>query len=156
VTRRCSIAIVNHSGQAPEIDLARLQQVVDVALGEDGLDRCHLTVLLVDDAESAQLHLEHFGDGEPTDVMSFPDGSSDPETGFRLLGDLAVGAEVARREAAARGRSVADELLLYVLHGLLHLLGHDDQEQDDRIAMWGVQRRLLSGIGIEIEPAPDE
>ncbi len=154
--RRCAIAIVNHAAGAPDIDLARVQQVVDAALAEDQLERCHLTVLLVDDEESAQLHLEHFEDEEPTDVMSFPDGSSDPETGLRLLGDLAVGAQVASREAEARGRSVADELCLYVLHGLLHLLGYDDQERDDRIAMWDVQRRLLAGIGIALEPLPEE
>jgi probable rRNA maturation factor len=154
--RRCSIAIVNHAASKPQIDLARLQAVVDAALAGDGLERCHLTVLLVDDAESSRLHRQHFGDEDPTDVMSFPDGSTDPESGLRLLGDLAVGVEVAAREAQARGRSIADELCLYVLHGLLHLLGYDDVEPADRAEMWQLQRRLLAGIGIVIERSAEE
>ena len=86
--------------------------------------------------------------------MSFPDGSTDPESGARLLGDLAVGVQVAERVAAERGRPVADELALYILHGLLHLLGYDDEDEADAREMWTVQRRLLAGAGIVIEDEP--
>jgi probable rRNA maturation factor len=155
MSRRCAIAVVNHSGRPPEWELDRVQAVVDAALAEDGLEHCALAVLLVDDAGSAELHARHFDDPEPTDVMSFPDGSEDPESGRRLLGDLAVGADVARRVAAERGRREADEITLYVLHGVLHLLGYDDEEEDDRAVMWAVQRRILAAVGIALEAEPD-
>lgn len=151
---RCRIAIVNQSGRRPALELDRVQAVVDAALAEDGLDGCQLTVLLVDDAGSAALHRQHFDDAEPTDVMTFPDGTGDPESGLRHLGDLAVGADVARRVAAERGRREEDEVCLYVLHGVLHLLGYDDEDEDDARTMWQAQRRLLGAIGIELEPEP--
>jgi probable rRNA maturation factor len=152
--KRCEIAVVNRSGRKPEMDLGKVQAVVDAALAEDGMERCALTVLLVDDHESARLHREHFDDSDPTDVMTFPDGSKDPESGLTLLGDLAVGVEVARRVAGERDRSEADEICLYVLHGVLHLLGYDDEEEADALEMWRVQRRLLATVGIELESDP--
>jgi probable rRNA maturation factor len=152
---RCAISVVNQSGRPPELDLAAVQAVVDAALAEDGLDRCALAVLLVDDAGSSALHARHFDDPEPTDVMSFPDGSDDPDTGRRLLGDLAVGVDVARAVARERGRRETDEITLYILHGVLHLLGYDDEDDADLAEMWATQRRLLAAVGIALEAEPD-
>lgn len=130
-------------------DLA--QRAVEAALARDQLRGRSLCVLLVDDADSAQLHGEHFGDATPTDVMSFPDGVVDPSSGLIRLGDLAVGLNVARRVAAQRGRPVVEELALYVLHGCLHLLGHDDEADADRAEMWAVQRAIMAKLGIAID-----
>lgn len=127
------------------------QAAVDAALARDGLGKRLLCVLIVDDAESSRLHREHFGDATPTDVMSFPDGMLDPDSGCVRLGDLAVGLEVARRLAAERSRPVDEEIALYVLHGSLHLLGFDDIEDADRNEMWAVQREVMSGLGIAID-----
>ena len=149
----CNITFLDESGTV-EPDLKAIQTVVDAALAEDGMESCALTVLIVDDAESARLHREHFDVDGTTDVMTFPDDSTDPETGLHLLGDLAVCAEVAAREAAERGRSASDELTLYVLHGLLHLLGYDDEDPADQAEMWAVQRRLLATVGIALEQEP--
>ncbi len=126
-------------------------RAVDLALAQDRLRKRSLCVLVVDDAESARLHSEHFDDPTPTDVMSFPDGAPDPSSGLTRLGDLAVGLEVARRVAQQRGRPVEEEIALYVLHGTLHLLGHDDIEDADRKAMWAVQRAVMSKLGITID-----
>ena len=149
----CRIEIEDETGRAT-YDLAQIQQVVDAALAEDGMRGCALTVLLVDDAASAELHAEHFAAPEPTDVMTFPDGSVDPATGLTLLGDLAVGVDVAIRAAAERGRPASAELTLYILHGVLHLLGYDDVDPADQQAMWDVQRRLLADVGISLEAEP--
>jgi probable rRNA maturation factor len=154
MAKRCEIAIVNQSGRKPELELAMVQRVVDAALAEDRLDHCMLTVLLVDDGESAKLHAKHFEDPEPTDVMTFPDGATDPETGLRHLGDLAVGVDVASRVAQERGRSEADEVCLYILHGVLHLLGYDDEDERDQREMWAIQKRLLATVGIALEDEP--
>ena len=151
--KACVITFLDESG-AVAIDRKSIQTVVDAALAEDGMEACALTVLIVDDAESARLHREHFAVDGTTDVMTFPDDSTDPETRLHLLGDLAVCADVAAREAAERGRSASDELTLYVLHGLLHLLGYDDEDPADQDEMWAVQRRLLATVGIQLEAEP--
>ena len=151
---RLALDVLDRSGGRTRIGRARLQRVLDAALAEADGARASLTVLLVGDGESARLHAEHFADPTPTDVMTFPDGEVDPESGLVHLGDLAVGVDVARREARARGRPLADELTLYVLHGLLHLLGYDDVSAAKLRRMWGAQRRLLAEVGIEIEERP--
>lgn len=149
----CVIDLIDETGRAA-LDHVRLQQVIDAAIATDGLGPSALTVLLVDDAESARLHQEHFDDPDTTDVMTFPDGSADPETGRTHLGDLAVCVDVAERAARERGRSTNDELILYVLHGVLHLLGYDDIDADDQAAMWAEQCRLLATVGISLEAEP--
>jgi probable rRNA maturation factor len=151
---RCAIMLVDPQRIDPGIDLDRLQRVIDAALADDGQVNTSLTVLLVDDGESARLHAAHFSDPEPTDVMTFPDGTVDPESGRTHLGDLAIGIDVARRAADERGRAIGDELILYALHGVLHLLGYDDADERDLAQMWPVQRRLLAGVGIALEAEP--
>ena len=91
--------------------------------------------------------------------MSFPDGSFDPELERRHLGDIAVCVDTARRAAHTRTgddeAGVAAECVLYILHGLLHLLGYDDQDADDRHDMWALQRALLANEGLDPGPEPD-
>jgi probable rRNA maturation factor len=134
----------------PRFDRRRVREVVGAAVKRKG----GITVLFVSDARAIELHGAHFGDPTTTDVMTFPDGGVDPGTGAVHLGDLAVCVPVARREARLRKRPMADELALYILHGVLHLLGHDDRDDRSRRAMWAVQRRLLARIGIAIEAQP--
>lgn len=154
---RCHITVRTEGTASDELDRAALQRLIDAALARDGLDRCALDVLLVDAVRSAELHATHFADPDPTDVMSFPDGSFDPERERRRLGDLAICVDVARAIAAdsdAQDTSVRNELLLYALHGTLHLLGYDDIAAADRDQMWQLQRELLAAEGIDIEPQP--
>ncbi len=92
--------------------------------------------------------------------MTFPDGSHDPESDRRLLGDVAVCVDVAREEARERDPALVEHLageecILYIVHGLLHLLGYDDVEESDRREMWQRQRELLARIGIALDPEPD-
>ena len=151
---RCALTIVDRSGGRSRFDRLRLQKLLDLALKEAGLHRAALTILLVGDAESAALHGEHFAIPTTTDVMTFPDGGTDPESGRTHLGDLAVCVDVARREAKSRQRPIGDELMLYCLHGLLHLIGYDDVTPRKQARMWAAQRRLLATVGIEIEATP--
>lgn len=150
------LTIINRSSTRRPLDRRRLRRVLDLALAESAWSAsvCTLTVMLVDDAESRRLHDDHFRDPTPTDVMTFPDGTVDPADGHVHLGDLAVGVEVARREAELRGRPHGDELTLYALHGLLHLLGYDDVTAAKRRRMWAAQHRLLAAVGIAIEEQP--
>lgn len=148
--------VITGTARPIRLDRRRVARLLTAALAESAWadEDCSLNVLLVGDAASRRLHADHFNDPTPTDVMTFPDGSRDPATGRLLLGDLAVGVGVARREAEVRGRDAGDELTLYILHGLLHLLGYDDVTAAKRRRMWAAQRRLLAVEGIIIEPAP--
>ena len=145
---------VDYDLAADALDATLIERVVALALEGEGFGPCLLTVRIVDDATCVDLHGQHFGDPTVTDVMTFPDGETDVETGAHRLGDLAVCIGTARREAAARGRPVAHELALYVLHGLLHVLGHDDVDDSDRATMWAEQVRILAVVGVHIEPEP--
>jgi probable rRNA maturation factor len=151
---RLALTILNRSGKRPRYGRARLQRVLDAAMKEAGIRRSSLTILLVGDKESAALHAQHFNDPTTTDVMTFPDGSENPATGIQHLGDLAVCIDVATREATARDHSTGDELTLYCLHGLLHLIGYDDITPKKQARMWQAQRRLLAKVGIVIERKP--
>lgn len=155
---RCRIEYAVDGARAPRFNRARVRGVVEAALiatkGKPPVEGWLLTVLLVGEARSAELHAAHFADPTPTDVMTFPDGGLDPANGRLRLGDLAVCVDVACNEATRRGRPVADELTLYILHGVLHLLGHDDRDTASRARMWRAQRRLLAAVGIALEAEP--
>ncbi|MHC4549015.1 MAG: rRNA maturation RNase YbeY [Planctomycetota bacterium] len=94
-----------------------------------------VVVALVDDETIAGLHERYLGTAGPTDVLSFPHG------------EIVVSGETARREAEARGIPPLHELVLYVVHGALHLEGHDDQTPPARRRMRAAERRILRELG---------
>ncbi len=153
--RGCLIDLVDDAQLiAGEWDARLVAAAVDAALAADGMHGGQLVVRLVDAGESRRLHRTHFRQASATDVMTFPDGTDDPETGRLRLGDLAICLDIARLEAARRNRPTAHELALYVVHGVLHLLGHDDVDPRDRAAMWAEQHRVLAEVGIAVEAEP--
>jgi probable rRNA maturation factor len=104
-----------------------------------------IEVLVVSDPEIRRINRRWMGDGSATDVISFPlSGSDDPI----LRGSLAVSRDTARREAARRGHSPYHEWMLYVVHGTLHLLGHDDLRARDRARMRRAEADVLAAIGL--------
>ncbi|MEX5295664.1 rRNA maturation RNase YbeY [Kocuria sp. CPCC 205268] len=128
------------------------------------LERLHvhpdaeLSIAVVDEDEMARLHLEWMDLPGPTDVLSFPMDELRPGTAEEpaegTLGDIVLCPPVARRQAEAAGHSVADELCLLTTHGILHLLGHDHAEPEERRTMFALQRDLLTDfLG---RPAPVE
>lgn len=133
-------------------------------LAEHVLARLHvhpdaeLSVAVVDEEEMARLHVEWMGLPGPTDVLSFPMDELRPGTPEHpaegTLGDIVLCPTVALRQAEAAGHPAADELCLLTVHGILHLLGHDHAEPDERRIMFALQRELLTGfLG---RPAPLE
>ncbi|MDJ0975752.1 MAG: rRNA maturation RNase YbeY [Planctomycetota bacterium] len=102
-----------------------------------------LSFLVVDDAQMQQINREQLGHDYPTDVISFP-----LEAEPVLMGDVVVSAETARREAAERGHPAYHELVLYAVHGVMHLLGYDDHSPDDRRRMRRAERAALKALGL--------
>jgi probable rRNA maturation factor len=114
-----------------------------------------VAIALLDDAEMDRLHREHCGVAGTTDVLSYLDSDGHPAGG--LVGDLAIGVEVAQREAALRGSRVEAEILLYAAHGLLHLAGERDDTAAAATQMREAQDRIMRAIGLpatEEEPSP--
>ena len=97
-----------------------------------GLAEVH--VVLVSDPASARLHEQFLAVPGPTDVITF------------MHGEIVVGAAVAQRQAAAHRQTLERELRRYIVHGLLHLNGHEDHSPTARAAMWRVQERLLRRV----------
>ena len=118
------------------------------AWGELGGDAVTVNVLLVGDDRIRQLNRSHTGRDNPTDVLAFDDGDPDPETGVVHLGDIALSVDTARREAVSRKLRVRDEVTLYALHGLLHLCGMRDGDDDARAEMIRTQERYFKKHGL--------
>lgn len=108
--------------------------------------RVELTVRIVDDAESRALNLRYRGRDYPTNVLSFPaDGVA--EFAPALLGDLVVCAPLVSSEAVLRQRSVEAHWAHLVVHGTLHLLGHDHELPEQAEQMESLERQVLSELG---------
>ena len=108
-----------------------------------------LSVLLTDDPGIRVLNREWRRKDRPTDVLSFPAGEPPPgSTGPRHLGDVILSLDTARRQARAHRHRLADELDLYLAHGLLHLIGHDHHRRQDARRMASLESRLLGRPGM--------
>ena len=157
-----SIDIANESGVA-------VDEVALAAIARSVLDELHihplaeLSVLLVDEKAMAELHERWMGEPGPTDVLAFPmdelrpphlggvnvgrAGAEEPGPDPGLLGDVVLCPQVAAAQAREAGHSTQAELELLAVHGILHLLGYDHAEPDEKAEMFGLQDRLLKQAG---------
>jgi probable rRNA maturation factor len=129
--------------QASEpVDTDRWQRLAADVLQAESAEG-ELNLLFVDEAAMADLNLTHLGQPDPTDVLSFPiDGpGSDPDS---LLGDVVICPAVAHRNAPHHAGTYEDELALLVVHGVLHVLGHDHAGPEEEAEMQALERRHLT------------
>ena len=108
------------------------------------------SVVLTGDEQLRELNAQYLGIDSPTDVLSFPSGEVDPDTQELYLGDVIISLPRAALQAAAGGHAVEDELALLVVHGMLHLLGHDHADADEKALMWSKQAEILDRLGCSI------
>ena len=134
------VLISNRQGRpVDEEGLAALAR--DTMRGE-GIERAELSVSFVEQDEIAGLHERFMDEAGPTDVLSFPMDEADARGGVRLLGDVVVAPAEAERN---NPEDAAAELRLLLVHGILHLLGYDHEEDGARTRMWERQERY-SGV----------
>lgn len=107
-----------------------------------------LSIILTDDARLHELNLNYLGVDAPTDVLSFPASETDPDTGARYLGDILISVPRAETQASAAGHPLEAELQLLIVHGVLHLLGHDHARTKDKARMWKAQAEILERLGL--------
>ena len=127
------------------LDRGRMREVVRAVLAGEHVADYEISLAFVDNPTIQRLNKQYLDHDEPTDVLSFP--LSNPMVKV-LAGELIVGAEVARAEAAERGHDVQVELALYVIHGLLHLCGHDDKSANAAKEMRQRERQYLAKLGL--------
>ena len=107
-----------------------------------------LTIVLTDDARLQALNQNYLGIDAPTDVLSFPASETDPETGARYIGDILISIPRAQSQADAAGHPLDSEVQLLVVHGVLHLLGHDHGVPQEKARMWKAQGEILEILGL--------
>jgi probable rRNA maturation factor len=107
-----------------------------------------MTIVLTDDRQLHELNREYLGVDAPTDVLSFPASETDPETGSVYLGDVVISIPRAAQQAQTAGHPLEAEVQLLVVHGTLHLLGHDHAEAEEKARMWEAQDEVMSRIGL--------
>ena len=140
------IHISSHAG-LPPLDPQLLERAADAALAHQSAEG-DLSIVLTDDAQLQQLNREYLGVDAPTDVLSFPALETDPESGMAYLGDILISVPRARQQAIAATHPLESEVQLLVVHGVLHLLGHDHARQAEKNRMWAAQTAILHSIGL--------
>lgn len=103
-----------------------------------------VSVRVVCDAEMSEFHSKHSGVEGTTDVLTFDHGSDEQS----VCADLVICFDVAMRESKKRNHPVQNELLLYIVHGILHCIGFDDRNEEDHKQMHQEEDRVLEGIGV--------
>lgn len=107
-----------------------------------------LSLCLVDDRTIRRLNRLHRGKDRATDVLSFPLMEQDDGCAERLLGDVVISLETAARQARDYDATLADELKRLLIHGVLHVIGHDHERRRDRARMEAEERRLAAALAL--------
>jgi len=109
---------------------------------------CHeVTLHLISDKQMRQLHADYFDDPSPTDCISFPlDGPE--EIHYRILGEVFVCPDTAIEFVKKSGGNAEIETALYIIHGLLHLMGYDDIKPTDRALMRAAEKKHLDNLSV--------
>ena len=128
-----------------ELDFQRLKAAAVAVLEGEGVGEAKVTLAFVDSAHIHRLNKQFLEHDEPTDVLTFPDSAPGAR---KLEGEVVIGYEVARENAADRGHEPGLELLLYVVHGCLHLCGYDDTTGAAAKEMRAKEREYLGKLGL--------
>ncbi len=150
-----------------KVDVARWRELTEAVLAAEGVrGNVELSLLFVEEDDIAALNEQFLGNAAPTDVLAFPidavdvDVMSSPTSGHSgpdrpppdpsdqplLLGDVVVCPAVAARQAPEHAGSVDDEVALLVVHGVLHVLGHDHAEPEEMAVMRRRELELLESL----------
>jgi probable rRNA maturation factor len=129
------------------IETGFIREVVTAALRLEGyLQPPDVSVALVDDAYIRVLNREYRGVDLPTDVLAFPMEMVDGVRSDPALGDIVISLERAREQARQFKHPIRREVALLAVHGVLHLLGYEDDTESGASAMWSKQKHLLEKI----------
>jgi probable rRNA maturation factor len=123
------------------------KKAANATLSHQGKTSTDLTLVLTGDDEIRALNRTYLGKDAPTDVLSFSSDEKNPENGWNYVGDIIISIPRAEAQAEAAGHLLAEEISLLVIHGILHLLGYDHAEMDEKEQMWTMQAEVLQTLG---------
>jgi len=120
----------------------------------DGPEEAEVSLMIVDDQRIHKLNLEYRGVDRPTDVLSFAlqeEVDEEPDLEFEddMLGDIVISAERAREQAQEYGHSFEREIVYLAVHGALHLLGYDHEEEQDKQEMRSKEEAVMTLVSLE-------
>lgn len=137
---------------AQYLDRVQLERIALETLKQQGITlQADLTIVITNDAHLQQLNRDFLGVDRPTDVLSFPAGHIDPDTNRSYLGDVIISYPTALKQADRAGHPLSSEIGLLIIHGILHLLGHDHIELEERQNMWAAQDEILKSLGLDLK-----
>ena len=139
---------IKNQQKAMPADLRRIRKTVTLILAALALPKAEVSILLLDDPGITVLNEQYLKKTGPTDVISFPMyAGAFPHIQPQLLGDIAISVETAERDAGERGISFDEEMADLLIHGMLHLLGHDHETSAaDSRRMRAQQRKILDQV----------
>jgi probable rRNA maturation factor len=136
----------------PAVNSTELRKAAKTACTIAGLPAdSEFTIVITGDEQVRTLNREYRKIDDATDVLSFPSAEKDPETGKGYLGDIIISHPRASQQAARAGHSSQVEICLLVIHGTLHLAGHDHAEKAQEKVMFSLQREALEAMNISIK-----
>lgn len=114
-----------------------------------------VNINLVDEQEISELNKQFRDYSEPTDVLSFEAGVIDPETGNKILGDIVICIPFVEKQSTLLQNNLNNEIRLMIIHGMLHLLGYNHDDEHSKSIMWGDQNKILEKLQIELNNIPE-
>ncbi|GAB1421596.1 hypothetical protein MASR2M15_17700 [Anaerolineales bacterium] len=139
------------------VDEGRLMKAVEATLLAHEQTEVGISIVIGSDEQVQALNRAHRGVDSVTDILSFTAEALpfDLEDEVTYLGDLVIAYPYATEQARSLNHSIVDNMDLLVIHGTLHLLGYDHDDEASRKEMWQVQSQILKGLGISDEIVPD-
>jgi len=129
------------------LDKRKLEDLVRDILRQIGIKKAALSVSFVTDRKIRKLNREYRKKDRATDVLSFAIQEGKEFPGSRwYLGDVVISVERARKQARLYGNTFKKEIYLYIIHGILHLVGYDDEKSEERARMREKEREILERI----------
>lgn len=130
-------------------DLTRKAVSMAASVAGAELGNMELCILFTDDDEIRKLNAEFRDKDKPTNVLSFPSGETPlPDGAPVMLGDIVLASGVVFREAEEQGKPLANHVLHLIVHGMLHLLGYDHEQDDEAEIMEALEIEALARLGL--------
>lgn len=146
--KKSSVVRLSNEQERVPLSLTKLKVVGKLILELLHLADVEVSFLFVTDRRIKIFNRQYRGKNRPTDVLAFSqmEGKSSPAVGSKLLGDVIISVDTTERQAPLYRHSFKEELILYMIHGVLHLLGYDDEQPAPRKIMRQEEERIMNKI----------
>lgn len=137
-----NIAVVDETGEIDGKFRAQIKKIASIVLKKmDVPNDSELCVSFIEDKKMRELNRTYRNIDRTTDVLTFPQGEG---PGYTLLGDIVISLDTVRRHSASYGNTVQEEIKKLIVHGILHLLGHDHKKKKEKEVMRRMESELLT------------